>query len=672
MNASTSPATRPTIAPVAPLTDEHLRFSPLGLDEVRITSGFWSDWQRTNREVTAPHSVRWIEEDGAVDAFRRVAKGTPLSAAERPGMWFSDSDVYKTLEGLAWDLGVEPSEEFTRVIGDLAREIAAAQGDDGYLNTFVQEGNGERYAKLGWSHEMYCIGHLIQAAVAHKRTTGRDDVLDIAVAAANRLVGDFGDRKRTETDGHPEIEMALVELYRVTGTREYLTLAQQFLDLRGHGELDTNGNFDSVYYQDATPFREETTTVGHAVRAVYLIAGAVDLYLETGEDALLEAAERQWESMTATKTYVNGAIGSRVEGEAFGDSFELPPDLVYGETCATIGAMMLSWRLLLATGRSRYADSIERGLFNLVAASTSAERNAFFYANPAQRRTPRPAAPVGERPPRAEAPGTRPSWFVCACCPPNILRTVASLGAYVATSNSTGVQVHQYVPTRITAPVSSGTVALEMSTGYPVDGTVRITVRASTEDAWTLSLRSPDWADTVRVAVNGEAVNAAPSPSGYLEVERRWTEGDEVTMTLPMGPRYTVTHPQTDAVRGQVAIERGPLVYCFESPDQADGVDLNRVDLLVDEPIAEDEPADLLGSTAVVLRVPAVLRDEQAWATTGWAPLDAGPGTQDGGTQDGGAHGGAGSRVELVAIPYFLWANRGPSVMRIFTPYRRG
>lgn len=662
----TTPAattTRRPLAPVAPADPGQLSVHPLGLDQVRITSGFWSDWQRANREVTAPHSLGWLEKDGAVDAFRRVTAGTPLTAKERPGLWFSDSDVYKTLEGLAWDLGVEPSAEFERVIGELASTIASAQGSDGYLNTFVQEGNGERWGNLGWSHEMYCMGHLIQAAVAHKRTTGRDDLLSIAVAAADRLVADFGDRKRTETDGHPEIEMALIELYRVTGTREYLALAQQFLDLRGHGELDTNGNFDSTYYQDATPFREENTTVGHAVRAVYLVSGAVDLYLETGEPALLEAAVRQWESMTGSKTYLNGAIGSRVEGEAFGDSFELPPDLVYGETCATIGAAMLSWRLLLATGESRYADAIERGLFNLVAASTSAERNAFFYANPAQRRAPRPAAPVGERPPRAEAPGTRPSWFTCTCCPPNILRTIASLGAYVATSRPAGVQIHQYIPATIDAPLEEGPVQLEVVTGYPVDGSVRVDVLATGDSAWTLSLRSPEWADGVgdgvAVEVNGTAVDATPSASGYIEIDREWSVGDVVTVALPTEPRYTVTHPQTDAVRGQVAIERGPLVYCFESPDQAEGVDLNRVELLVDEPILESEPGDVLSQSTVVLRVPAVLRDDEAWGSTGWARLGTEPDPKN-------------ERVELTAIPYHLWANRGPSVMRIFAPYRRG
>jgi DUF1680 family protein len=656
MTQTTATGTSKSVTPVAPTTVEHLVARPFGLDQVRITNGFWADWQRDNRAITIPHSLSWIEKDGALDAFRRVASGNSLSAAERPGLWFSDSDVYKTLEGLAWELGVAPSAEIERAIDDITATIAAAQGDDGYINTFVQEGNGQRWTNLGWSHEMYCMGHLIQAAVAHKRSTGRDELLTVAVKAADCLVADFGDEARPELDGHPEIEMALIELYRVTGTTAYLDLAQQLIDLRGHGKIDINGHFDSAYYQDETPVREETTTVGHAVRAVYLLCGVVDLYLETGEQALLESAERQWSAMTSTKTYVNGAIGSRIESEAFGDPFELPQDLVYGETCATIGAVMLSWRLLLATGESRYADAIERGLFNLVAASTSVTRDAFFYSNPAQRRVARPAAPVGERPRRSEAPGTRPSWFVCTCCPPNILRTIASLSAYVATTDSEGIQLHQYIPAVIDTKFSEESVRLKVESCYPDDGAVRIQVEESGLEPWTLSLRVPEWAGAISVSVNGSSVDLPVSPLGYVEVNRGWAAGDVVDVSLPVEPRFTVAHPQADAVRGQVALERGAVVYCFESPDQPE-VDLNRIDVRVDRPVSE-ETRTILGQSVVVLRVSGVERDENGWTDRAWAPVD-------------GAPPASGREVELMAVPYHLWANRGPSMMRIYAPARR-
>jgi DUF1680 family protein len=435
---------------------------------------------------------------------------------------------------------------------------------------------------------------------------------------------------------------------------------------------------------DATPVRRETTVVGHAVRALYLLSGVVDVYLETGERALLDSAVRQWDSMTATKTYLTGAVGSRFDGESFGEEYELPQDLVYGETCATIASIQASWRLLLATGESRFADGIERALFNLLAGSTSVERDAFFYNNPAQRRVARPPAPTDSRPQRAEAPGTRAHWFACACCPPNIMRTIASLGGYVATYNDSGIQVQQYIPSTVDTPVGS----LSMATRYPLDGAVEVTVTAVPavpadtavtapgNEPWTLSLRVPAWCRGASVTVNGQPLPAAPSqadvggarlrqnpappalPGGYLDITRRWRVGDVVALDLPMPVRLTVAHPSVDAVRGAVAIERGPVVYCFESPDQDPDVDLNRVELLLDEPVREQVREDFLGQRVVVALAQAIARDDSGWTGSGWATLGEQPAT-------------TGRRVTLTAIPYHLWANRGPSVMRIFTPVHR-
>jgi len=405
---------------------------------------------------------------------------------------------------------------------------------------------------------------------------------------------------------------------------------------------------------DATPVRKETTVVGHAVRALYLLSGVIDVYLETGEPALLDSAVRQWDAMTATKTYLTGAVGSRFDGESFGEEYELPQDLVYGETCATIAAIQASWRLLLATGESRFADGIERALFNLLAGSTSVERDAFFYNNPAQRRVARPAARTDSQPQRAEAPGTRPHWFACACCPPNIMRTIASLGGYLATYNDSGIQVQQYIPSTVDTPVGS----LSTTTRYPLDGAVEVTVTATREEPWTLSLRVPAWCRGASVTVNGEPLPASSSRAGYLDITRQWGAGDVVALDLPMPVRLTVAHPSVDAVRGAVAIERGPVVYCFESPDQDPDVDLNRVELLLDEPLREQAREDFLGQEVVVVAAQAIARDDSAWTGTGWAALDEQPAV-------------TGRRVTLTAIPYHLWANRGPSVMRIFTPVHR-
>jgi hypothetical protein len=314
---------------------------------------------------------------------------------------------------------------------------------------------------------------------------------------------------------------------------------------------------------------------------------------------------------------------------------------------------MLSWRLLLATGQGRFADHIERALYNLFAAATSVERDAFFYNNPAQRRVARPAAPTDTRPARADAPGTRPDWFQCACCPPNVMRTVASLAGYVATHIGTGIQIHQYLPATVRAPAATVT----MATDYPLDGTIQLVVSEATGSPWTLSLRVPGWCAGATVTVNGVPEPAATGSRGYLELGRPWRAGDLVVLTLPVAPRLTVPHPAVDALRGTVAIERGPLVYCLEDPDQPDGVDLNHVELAVDEPLTE-EHRELLGSRVVVVHAAGLARDDSGWGGSGWATL-------------GGEPRSTGRRVRLTAIPYHLWANRGPSVMRIFVPVRQ-
>lgn len=652
MNIPTTSDPGVLAAPCAPRNTDHLALAPLAISQVEITGGFWGRWQDRNRSVTTPHTLKWLERDGALDNLRRLF--APDGASARRGMLFSDSDLYKALEGIAWDLGREPSPELESIIGDAVHVLEQAQLDDGYLNSWVQGGKAERYADLPHGHEMYCAGHLIQAGVAHARTTGRAELLAVARRLADNLVREFGDRRRVDVDGHPEIETALVELYRHTGERSYLDLAQQFIDVRGHGVIG-KGDFGSAYFQDEVPVREQDTVVGHSVRALYLVAGFVDVYLETGETALLEAAERQWSSMVAEKTYITGAVGSRFEGEAFGDPFELPPDLIYGETCAGIASVMATWRLLLATGEGKYADLIERTLHNLFAASTSVAGDAFFYVNPVQRRQPWAAAPEDGKPLRSDAPGTRPAWFDCACCPPNIMRTVASLSTYLATVDPAGLQLHLYAPAVMTAPMAQGTVRLTVETEYPNDGVVTVRVEESPEQPWTLSLRIPVWSRGATLEVAGQGHDATPDTQGYVRVERTWAPGDVVRLELPMPVRLTVAHPAVDAVRGSVAIERGPVTYCLESPDQPDGVELDHVELVAGGALRVVPRDDLLGGT-LAIEADGLVRDDSGWVGhAGWATLGEEPPAPA-------------RKVTLTAVPYYLWANRGPSAMRVWVP----
>jgi len=646
---------RPT-APVTPRSTEHTALRPLGIDAVTITGGEWARWQRDNAERTIGHEFRWLEADGTVDNLRRLTPGASGSP-ERRGLLFTDSDLYKALEGVAWELGRQPDPALRDLLDDTTAILAAAQEPDGYLNSWVQAGGAERWAELDRSHEHYCIGHLIQAGIAAARAAGAPALLDVAIRAADAVDADFGDHRRTGVDGHEEIEMALVELYRETGEQRYLRLAGQFLGDRGHEQLRTR-HAEPDYYQDGLPVREQTTVVGHAVRAVYLLCGMVDVYLETGERALLDAAVAQWEAMTARKTYITGALGSRFEGEAFGDDHELPPDLGYGETCATIGQVMLSWRLLLVTGEGRYADAMERGLVNLIAASTDLARTGFFYSNPAQRRTSRPASPTDTRPTRADAPGTRPPWFECACCPPNILRTISSLAAYITTATPSGLQVHQFLPARVRVTLAAGDVDLEVVTDYPVSGAVLLRILAAPGGEWELALRIPGWAGSATVAVNG-TTDAGTDARGYRVFRRAWAAGDEVRLDLPVEPRLTVAHPAADALRGTVAVERGPVVYALESPDNGE-LDLGSVVLDADAPLTV-VPADLFGRTVPVIDAAGVSATHPDWPATGYATLGS-PAAEAGAVEH---------RVTLRFIPYALWANRGPSTMRVHVPYRK-
>ena len=358
---------------------------------------------------------------------------------------FLDSDVYKWLEATGWELGRAWDDDIGSAANEAIDLVTRAQRDDGYLNTFVQVlGGGRPYTDLLWGHELYCFGHLIQAAVAWHRALGDDRLLAIATRVAAHVDAALGPGGRPGIDGHPGIEMALVELYRVTGEERWLRLASHLLEGRGHGLLG-EGRFGPAYWQDHAPVRSAPTVAGHAVRQLYLDSGAVDVAVELGDDELLEAVLRRRRDMVATRSYLTGGVGSRHRDEAFGDPFELPPDRAYAETCAAIASVMLSWRLLLATGDPAHADTLERTIFNGVLAGVGLDGVSFSYENPLQRRTHRVAEEDGAT--------ERSPWFPCACCPPNLMRTFASWPAYLATTDDGGVTIHQYASSEIAAPV---------------------------------------------------------------------------------------------------------------------------------------------------------------------------------------------------------------------------
>lgn len=604
--------------PVDPLAGTVLR--PLALDASVLVDGYLADLQARNGETSIRRGDEHLTRERAWDNFEHAAAGHV--GEEYFGPNFEDGEVFKWLEAVAWEEGRAPAADLDEWLHRYSALAARAQADDGYLSTFNQaSGVRGRYEWISYDHEIFNMATMIQAAIARYRATGSTQLLDVARRAADHLDRTFGWGKREELCGHPLIEMALVELYRVTEERRYLELASYFVDKRGHGVLfdPTWQNWSSTYFCDRVPVRETEYPEGHAVRAVYLAAGATDVAVETGDAPLLDALTDQWARMVDAKMYVNGSLGARWEGESFGDPYELPTDRGYGETCAAIASIQWSWRLLLATGEPQYADLIERQLYNAVLSGVSRDGDKYFYVNSLQVRE--GAVAYDERMP---ASGRHP-WFGCSCCPTNIMRTLATLQHLVATESTAGVQIQQFA----SADISAGDIRLRMRTGYPWHGDVRIEVEAAPQGEWRLDVRVPAWAEGARATVGGEEVSVRAGE--YLAITRTWAPGDVVELALPFGPRRVHGHPRVDAVRGAVAIERGPLVYALEQVDQPQEIRVD--DVVLREGALHEVVHEEFG-------VPALRLPVRVGAVEG----------------------------EAVAIPYFLWANRAIDSMRVWLP----
>jgi len=624
--------------PAAPTASSAAVLGPLRFDAVRLADGGQlGAWQALNRAATIDHCVAHLESSGNLDNVRRLVGA---STEDYRGYWFADSDVYKVLEAIGWETGRAGDAGWDGFVSATVWLLRSAQESDGYLNSWMQGLHPERrWAALEHSHELYCLGHLVQAAVAMSRAAGRDDLLTVARDFADLAVRELGEGGIEAIDGHPEVETALVELYRHTGERAYLALAARMVELRGRGLLP-HGRFGAQYLQDHAPVREVTEAIGHAVRQLYLAAGVTDVYLETGDETLLASMEALWRSVYEEKTYITGAHGSRHRDEAFGDPYELPPDRAYAETCAAVASFMWNWRLLLATGHGRYAEEMERALYNAIAASTALDGRHFFYSNPLHLR-------AGHDGSNEDAPSERLSWYGCSCCPPNLARLMASLHHYVATGDEHGIQLHLLTAGRVAA----GPATLDVATDYPWDGRVEIAVEGPAAE-WELALRIPAWCARATVTIDGQAQDAAVDDRGYVRLRRAWGGSSRVVLELDMPVRVIAAHPRVDAVRGCGALARGPLVYCVE---QADHGDVAVEDLRLDP---DDPPQP--GEADAALGVPVTL--------VGKAAVD--------GSSPGALYGDYAGPVPvsdvapLKAIPYFRWANRGPNPMRVWIPMR--
>ncbi len=614
----------------------HVKLHTVPVRAVKIEDGFWSARMRINVERSIPSMLEELEQHGVVDNFLRL---TGKSQAPRKGPVYTDSDIYKWIEAAGFVLQSGDRPELRKTIDRLTDEILAAQEPSGYLNTYYQnERRDKRFTEMYRSHELYCLGHLLQAAIAYYRATGNRRLLDGGMRYANYLIETFGPTKRPALTGHPELEMALVELYRTTGERKYLDFAGYLLSGVERERLHLTDQ-QIVYLFSGIPFTSRTEFEGHAVRAMYASCGATDYYAETGDAAYRATLERLWKDLVNHKMYITGGVGSREAGESIGLAYELPNAQAYGESCAAIGNMMWNWRMLAVTGEARFADVMERALYNGINSGMSLSGTLYCYRNPLES--------VGEK--------IRNEWYDTTCCPPNLERTFASLPGYFYATSAKGVYVNLYDNSRLDWHLENGTgLQIEQKTRYPWDGAVEITVTPARAAEFSVFARVPGWSQATQIAVNGVYDAVRPEPGEYFEIRREWKAEDRIEVKFDMTARMIRANPLVREDAGRVAVQRGPLVYCLESADQAGLGSLFDAELTgTFEPFREKFEGDLLNGVVELRHTGAVaeklFEDEPLYQASAPSARPFKP-------------------AELTFIPYYAWANRGMSSMEVWVP----
>lgn len=622
---------------VAVTHSSYAKLHTVPIRAVRMGGGFWAARRSINVEKSIPALLAELEQHGVVDNFLRLEG---RKTVPRRGPLYTDSDLYKWMEAVAFVLqsGDDPKlrAEFERLTGI----IAAAQEPSGYLNTYwIEEHAPQRFTEMDRSHELYCMGHLLQAAIAYYRATGDRKLLDVGIRFANYMVENFGPRKRPALTGHPEFEMALVELYRTTGDRRYLDFAGYLLGGVERERLHlTSGQVQYMF--SGKPFTSRAEFEGHAVRAMYASCGATDYYMETGDAAYLKTLETLWRDLVNRKMYITGGVGSREAGEAFGEAYELPNSQAYGESCAAIGNMMWNWRMLLALGQSRFADVIERALYNGINSGMSLSGTLYCYRNPLES--------SGEK--------IRNEWYDTTCCPPNLERILASLPGYMYATDPRGVYLNMFHNSTLDWHLEDGTgIRIAQQTEYPWKGSVDLSVDPARAAEFSLFVRIPAWSDGATVTAPGWSPREPPKPGEYFEIRRRWEPGDKVHVAFEMKPRLVRANPLVRENAGRLAVERGPLVYALEQPDQA-GFNLFDASLLIDgSGFVSDFQPGLLGGV-LVLKHHGTAVDRPFSSEPLYRPF------QEQVERPG-------KKVALTFIPYYAWANRGPSSMEVWIPY---
>lgn len=642
----------------------HAMLRGVNMQDVKWTDGFWADILRVNKEKTAPFMWDLYHDDQINHAVMNFEIAAGRIKGKHDGPSFHDGDFYKVFEGLAALYAETADPVLDQQMDEAIALIAEAQRADGYIHTpvLIEErwgtlGAEELQRQLGF--EKYNMGHLMTAACVHYRATGKESFLTIARGVADFLY-DFYKEASPELARNaicPSHYMGVVEMYRSTRDPRYLELAQNLIDIRGTTADGTDDN------QDRRPFREQTEAMGHAVRANYLYAGVADLYAETGEQKLLDNLKAIWEDVVYRKMYVTGGCGALYDGvspdgtsynpalvqkihQAYGKPFQLPQAAAHNETCANIGHLLWNWRMLQLTAESKYADIIELTLYNSILSGISLEGTEFFYTNPLSAKN--------DLPYQLRWPNEREGYIALSnCCAPNVSRTLAEVSNYAYSTSEGGVYVHLYGANVLETDLPSGeSIRLSQRTEYPWKENVNLTVEKAASKAFSIFLRIPEWADQITVQINGEDHDAREIKSGYLEINRRWDEGDQIEIRLPMPVRYLEANPLVEQARGQAAVKRGPIVYCVESMDLPSGKTVDDIILSLNEKL---EPAAFTigGASLMALEGEALYKDSSIWEKQLYRAVGKGDY----------------QKAPLRLVPYFSWANRGQGEMMVWLPY---
>lgn len=636
----------------------------IATNKVKINDRFWGRYLEVVRNHVIPYQWDALNDrlsdtspSHAIENFR-IAAGE--SSGEYYGMVFQDSDIAKWLEAVAYSLENEPNEELEKTADEVIALLGRAQDENGYLNTYytVKEPNN-RWTNIRDNHELYCAGHLIEAAVAYFQATGKRQFLNIMCKYADHIDSVFGpeEDKLKGYPGHQEIELALVKLYDVTGQEKYLNLSKYFIDERGkqphYFDIEKEKrketkpfwfNDDYAYHQAHKPVREQKEAVGHAVRATYMYTAMTDLALKTKDESLKKACEELWNNVTQKQMYVTAGIGSMEFGESFSFNYDLPNDLAYTETCASIALVFWANRMLQLEVNNKYADVMELALYNGTISGMDLDGKKFFYVNPLE------VLPEAsdKRKDKKHVKSVRQKWFGCACCPPNLARLIASIGHYIYSQKEKELFVHLYMGSETTIQIANNQVKLVQQTNYPWDGNVSMIVSPEKEETFTMALRIPGWAKGTVVKLNGEIVDHFPlMKNGYVYIDRRWKENDHIELSLPMVAERIQSNPQVRHNVGKVAIQRGPVVYCLEQVDN--GENLHGIILPRDAELKAEYDPELLEGVVSITTGEAERLDQSNWNSELYRPVEDST-----------------TKVQLKAIPYYAWCNREPGEMIVW------